>query len=87
MYIFEFENDSGARLNQMTRPDQDISRINPDIRINPDSRINSRARINSLILPTFNIPLTRPSDFELLTRPTDFELLTRPKEFSEKNEK
>ena len=30
MKVFEFENDSGARLNQMTRPDQDISRINPD---------------------------------------------------------
>ena len=29
MKVFEFENDSGTQLNQMTRPDQDISRINP----------------------------------------------------------
>ena len=77
----------------MTRPDQNISRINPPI------------RINSLIWPTFNIPLTRPMDnikltrpmesipltrpmnFELITWPMDFELLTRPTEFSEENEK
>ena len=30
MKVFEIRNDSGNRLNQMTRPDQDISRINPD---------------------------------------------------------
>ena len=30
MKFFEFENISGTRLNQMTRPDQDISRINPE---------------------------------------------------------
>ena len=30
MKVFEFENNSGTRLNQMTRPDQDISRINPE---------------------------------------------------------
>ena len=41
MKVFEFENVSGTRLNQMTRPDQDISRINPESRINPDSQINS----------------------------------------------
>ena len=34
MNVFEFKNNSGSRLNQMTRPDQDISRINPDSRIN-----------------------------------------------------
>ena len=38
--VFEFENNYGTRLNQMTRPDQDISRINPDSQIIPDSRIN-----------------------------------------------
>ena len=34
MKVFEFENNSGNELNKMTRPDQDISRINPDSRIN-----------------------------------------------------
>ena len=28
MKVFEIGNDSGTRLNQMTRPDQNISRIN-----------------------------------------------------------
>ena len=38
MNVFEFENNSGTRLNiQMTRPDQDISQINPESRINPES--------------------------------------------------
>ena len=46
MKVFEFENDSGTRLNQMTQPDQDISRINPDSRINCDSRINPDSQIN-----------------------------------------
>ena len=70
MKVFEFKNVSGNRLNQMTRPDQDISRINPesqinperrinpDSQINPDSRINYPIRINSPIRPTFNIQLT-----------------------------
>ena len=40
MIVFEIRNDSRTRLNQMTRPDQDISRINPESRINLDSRIN-----------------------------------------------
>ena len=111
MKFFEFENNSGTRLDQMTRPDQDISQINPESRINPnsrinpesrvipnsrinlDSRINCPIRIKSPIRPTFNIPLTlptdieeitRPTDSELLTRPTNFELLTQPMEFSEK---
>ena len=30
MKVFEILNDSGTRLNQMTRLDQNISRINPD---------------------------------------------------------
>ena len=102
MKFFEFENNSGTRLNQMARPDQDISRINfesrinPESRISPDSRINSQIQINSPIRPTFNIPLTqlmeniqpkRPTDYELLTGPTDSELITRPTESSEKNGK
>ena len=37
MKVFEFENNYGTRLNQMTRPDQDISQINPESRINPES--------------------------------------------------
>ena len=37
MKVFEIQNDSGTRLNQMTRPDQNISRINPVSRIDPDS--------------------------------------------------
>ena len=81
MNFFERENNSGTRLNQniqMTRPDQDISRINPESQFNSDSRINPDSRINSLIRPNFNIPLIRPTDFGLLTRPTDFELLTEP---------
>ena len=57
MEVFEIRNDSGTRLNQMTRPDQNISRINPV------SRINSLIQINSPIQPTFNIPLTQPTDF------------------------
>ena len=57
--VFERKNNSGTRLNQniqMTRPDQNISRINPESRIitdsliNLDSQINSLIRINSLIL-------------------------------------
>ena len=57
MNVFEFENNSGNRLNiQMTRPDQDISRINhesqinPESQFNPDSRFNLDSRINYLIL-------------------------------------
>ena len=40
MNVFEFENNYGTQLNQniqMTRPDQDISQINPESQINPDS--------------------------------------------------
>ena len=59
--VFEFENNSGTQLNQITRLDQDISRIHPEIQINPGSRISPESRINSLIQPTFNIPLTRPT--------------------------
>ena len=40
MIFFEFKNNSGTRLDQMTQPDQDISRINPESRINTESRIN-----------------------------------------------
>ena len=89
MNVFEFENNSGTRLNQniqMTRPDQDISRINPesqfnsDSRINPDSRISSQIRIKSPIRPTFNILLTRPTEDILLTRPTEDIPLTRQTE-------
>ena len=40
MNVFDFENNSGTRLNQ------NISRINPNIRINPKSRIISDSRIN-----------------------------------------
>ena len=47
MNAFESENNSGTRLNiQMTRPDQDISRINPESQINPESLINPDSRIN-----------------------------------------
>ena len=38
--VLRIQNDSGTRLNQMTEPDQDISRLNPDCQINPESRIN-----------------------------------------------
>ena len=81
---------SGTRLNGMTRPDQNISRINPVSRfdpdsqinlvspIDPDSRINPNNRINSPIRPTFNIPLTRPTENIPLKQPTDFEIFTRP---------
>ena len=65
MNVFDQENNSG-------------SRINPDSQINPDNQIIYPIQINSPIQPTFNIPLTWP---------TDFELLTRPAEFSEENEK
>ena len=41
MKVFEFENVSGTRLNQITQPDQDISRSNPNSRINYPIRINS----------------------------------------------
>ena len=50
MNVFEFENNSGTRLNQniqMTPPDQDISRINPESRINTESRINPESRFNT----------------------------------------
>ena len=49
MKVFEFDNNSGTRLNQMTEPDQDISRFNPDCQINPESRINPDSQINSQI--------------------------------------
>ena len=71
MNFFEFENNSGNRLNQMTRPDQNISRINPESRINLDSRINYSIRINSPIRPTFNIPLTRSTENIQPTRPME----------------
>ena len=35
--VFEIRNDSGTRLNEMTRPDQNISRINMVSRIDPIS--------------------------------------------------
>ena len=35
--VFEIRNNSGTRLNEMTRPDQNISRINLVSRIDPDS--------------------------------------------------
>ena len=57
MNVFEQDNNSG-------------SRIVPDSQINLDSRINSPIRINSEIRPTCKMPMTRPTDFELLTRPT-----------------
>ena len=41
MKVFEIRNDSGTRLNQMTRPDQNISQINPYSPINHEIRINS----------------------------------------------
>ena len=74
--VFEIRNDSGTRLNEMTRPHQNISRINPVSRIDSNSRINPNSRINSLIRPTFNVQLTRPTENIQLTRPTDFEILT-----------
>ena len=47
MNVFEFENDSGTQLNiQMTRPDQDIIRINPESQVNPESQFNPDSRIN-----------------------------------------
>ena len=52
----------------MTPPNQNISRIdldsqiNPVSRIDPDSRINHDSQINSPIRPTFNIPLTQPTE-------------------------
>ena len=92
-YVFRNEFET---MNVFDQGNNSGSRINPESRIIPDSRINLDSRINSPIQPNFNIPLTRPTGFELLTRPTDFELftqptdfelLTRPTEFSEKNEK
>ena len=84
MNVFDFENNSGTRLNiQITQPDQDISRINPESRVkpdsrsNPDSRINFDSRINypiqinSPIRPTFNTPLTRQTENTPPTRPTE----------------
>ena len=42
MKVFEFENNSGTRLNQMTRPDQDISQINIDSQyIGPQSALGT----------------------------------------------
>ena len=37
MNVFERENNSGTQKNQMTRPDQYTSRINPESRFNSDS--------------------------------------------------
>ena len=67
MNVFESENNSGTRLNQMNQPDRDISRINPESRINCDSRINPDNRINSPNRPTFNIPLKRRTENVQLT--------------------
>ena len=47
MNAFEFENNSGTRLNiEMTRPDQDFSRINPEGQTNPESQVNPESRFN-----------------------------------------
>ena len=74
MKVFDFGNNYGTQLNQITQRDQNISLINPESRIIPDSqinldsRINSSIQINSLIQTTFNIPLTRPTKIIQLTR-------------------
>ena len=69
---------------QMTQPDQDIIRVNPESRINPksrfnpdsriniESRINSLIRINSLTRPTFNIPFTRSAGRRILRQRDNF---------------
>ena len=49
MKVFEIRNDSGTRLNEMTRPDQNISRINMVSRIDPVSRINPRWETAALL--------------------------------------
>ena len=46
MKVFEFGNDSETQLNKMTRPDQNVSRINSESQINPESRINTENRFN-----------------------------------------
>ena len=48
MNVFELKNTSGTRLNiQMTRPDQDIGRINPESQINPEIRVNPESQFKS----------------------------------------
>ena len=45
--LLSSKNNSGTRLNiQMTRPDQEISQINPKSRINPESRVNPEIWFN-----------------------------------------
>ena len=57
MKVFEIRNDSGTRLNEMTRPDQTISRINLVSRIDQNiSRINMVSRIDPVSL---NNPVSR----------------------------
>ena len=72
MKVFEFENSSGTRLNLMTRPDQNIIRINSPIRPTFNIPLTQPTDNRTLTQPTENSPLTRPTDFEILTRPTDF---------------
>ena len=45
--LLSSKNNSGTQLNiQMTRPDQEISRINPESRINSESRVNTESQFN-----------------------------------------
>ena len=46
MKVFEIRNDSWTQLNQMTRPDQDISLFNPESQINDEGRINPESQID-----------------------------------------
>ena len=61
MNVFEFENNSRTGLNiQMTRPDQDISRINPESQINPESPVKPESRSNPDIRINFYSQINDP---------------------------
>ena len=92
---FSSKNNSGTRLNiQLTRLDQEISRINPESQINPESRVNPEIRFNPeirIILDSrINYPIrinspTRPTFKTPLTRPTENTPPTRPTEVYHQN--
>ena len=80
MNVFEFENNYGTRLNQniqMTRPDQDISRINPESWINPESRINPESWSNPDSRINLDSRINCPIRINSLIRPTFNIPLTR----------
>ena len=78
---FSSKNNSGTRLNiQMTRLDQEISRINTESWINPESQVNPENRFNPDIRINLDSQINYPIRINSPTRPTFKTPLTLPTE-------